>query len=68
LQPPKKQNEQKIISIVSVFQNSVSFGKRFRKTGLKADFSEISKIVFPKTRTFGSKVLEKPLVIVFFTM
>jgi hypothetical protein len=39
----------------SLFQNSVSFGKGSRKTGLKAGFSYKSKVDFPKT-----EVLENP--------
>ena len=40
---------------LSLFQNSVSFEKGFRKTFLKAGFSAKSKVAFPKT-----EVLEKP--------
>jgi len=40
---------------MSLFQNSVSFGKGFRKSVLKGAFSFKSKVVFPKT-----EVLEKP--------
>ena len=39
----------------SLFQNSVSFGKGFRKSVLKGAFSFKSKVAFPKT-----EVLEKP--------
>jgi hypothetical protein len=40
---------------LSLFQNSVSFEKGFRKIGFKADFSSKSKVDFPKT-----EVLENP--------
>nr|AGS54158.1 hypothetical protein [uncultured bacterium contig00051] len=40
---------------MSFFQNSVSFGKSFLKSGLKPAFSYKSKVAFPKT-----EVLEKP--------
>jgi len=43
---------------LSLFQNSVSFGKGFRKTVLKNGFSFKSKEAFPKT-----EVLEKPYLI-----
>ena len=39
---------------MSLFQNSVSFGKGFRKTVLKDSFSFKSKVAFPK-----AEVLEK---------
>jgi phosphoribosylformylglycinamidine synthase len=44
---------------MSLFQNSVSFGKGFRKTDLKAGFSVKSKVAFPRT-----EVLEKPHIII----
>jgi len=40
---------------LSFFQNSVSFGRSFRKTGFRAGFSFKSKEAFPTT-----EVLEKP--------
>ena len=49
------------ISIMSLFQNSVSFGKGFRKTVLKDSFSFKSKAAFPKV-----EILEKPLIILIF--
>jgi len=49
----------------SLFQNSVSFGKGFGKSVLKGAFSFKFKVAFPKTRTCGSKVLEKPQKIIF---
>jgi len=36
---------------MSLFQNSVSFGKGFRKTVLKDDFSFKYKVAFPTLRT-----------------
>jgi hypothetical protein len=36
-------------SVSSLFQNSVSFEKGFRKTGIEAGFSSKSKVDFPKT-------------------
>ncbi|MDR2069206.1 MAG: hypothetical protein LBP71_04990, partial [Spirochaetaceae bacterium] len=37
----------------SLSQNSVSFGKGFRKSGLKPAFSNKSKVAFPKTEVLG---------------
>jgi len=45
---------------VSLFQNSVSFGKGFGKTVLKDCFSFKSKVAFPK-----AEVLEKPQVFIY---
>jgi len=45
----------------SLFQNSVSFGRGFRKTVHKDSFSVKSKVDFPKT-----EVLENPHWIVFY--
>ena len=45
-------------SYVSFFQNSVSFGKSFRKTNFLAGFPHKFKVPFPKTG-----VLEKTQVI-----
>ena len=42
---------------MSLFQNSVSFEKGFRRTGFKAGFSAKTKVAFPKTG-----VLEKPQI------
>ena len=38
---------------MSLSQNSVSFGKGFRKSGLKPAFSIKSKVAFPKTEVLG---------------
>ena len=38
------------INDMSLFQNSVSFGKDFRKTSFKAGFSFKSKVAFPKLK------------------
>ena len=40
-------------SWVSLSQNSVSFGKGFGKSALKAAFSSKSKVAFPKTEVLG---------------
>jgi hypothetical protein len=45
-------------SLVSISQNSVSFVKCFRKSGLKPAFSHTSKVAFPKTEVLGSLVIE----------
>jgi len=45
----------KKVNITSLFQNSVSFGRGFRKTVHKDSFSVKSKVDFPKT-----EVLENP--------
>jgi hypothetical protein len=37
----------------SFSQNSVSFGKSFRKSGLRPAFSPTSKVAFPKTEVLG---------------
>jgi hypothetical protein len=43
-----------VISLdVSLFQNSVSFGKGFGKSGKKPAFSSKSKVAFPKTEVLG---------------
>ena len=47
----------------SLFQNSVSFGKGFRKTGFKADFSEKSKVAFPKTEVLEKPQTVKPIIV-----
>jgi hypothetical protein len=44
-------------NLLSLFQNSLGFGKGFRKTVQKTGFSHKSKVAFPKT-----EVLEKPLL------
>ena len=46
---------------LSLFQNSVSFGKDFRKTVLKDSFSFKSNVAFPK-----AEVLEKPQLTLFY--
>jgi len=44
----------KMVQIMSNFQNFISFGNCFRKTGQKTGFSSKPKVAFPKT-----EVLEK---------
>jgi len=50
---------EEIIKIWSLSQNSVSFGKGFRKSSLKPAFSIKSKVAFPKTEVLGKPQIIK---------
>jgi predicted MPP superfamily phosphohydrolase len=49
----------KIIKLLSLFQNSVSFGKGFGKSGKKPAFSPKSKVAFPKTEVLGKPLFNQ---------
>jgi hypothetical protein len=49
--------ESAIVYIMSLSQNSVSFGKGIRKSGLKPAFSIKTRVAFPKTEVLGKLLM-----------